>query len=85
MKKLKDKQAFPVPMGNNGMDHFEEHDYSVETEGMTYREWLVGMALQGIVSSMNHHDQINDIDQITDEASMSAIIFADNVIAKLDM
>ena len=47
MSSLSDQSAFPVnlPSGNS--------------PGMTYRQWLVGMALQGLLANENAWEQSN--------------------------
>lgn len=39
--------AFPRPMGHNGMEHHEEHDWSTDDKGMSLRDWFAGQALAG--------------------------------------
>ena len=60
------------------------HQYS----GMTYRQWLIGMALQGIVGSLEH---LKAVSKHTDDAAdgrtllaYEAIKQADAVIAAMD-
>jgi hypothetical protein len=49
MSELADKQAFP-----STVDLAAVRD--VDHPGMTYRQWLVGMALQGILSNPKYLD-----------------------------
>jgi hypothetical protein len=65
-----DRAAFPQPD-----DGFRDGtDY-----GMTYRQWLVGMALQGIIANPHSHTEMT----LKQQAS-HAIEMADSVLLKLE-
>jgi hypothetical protein len=63
------KPAFPVDM--------DATNYDPACDGMTYRQWLVGMALQGLLS--NAGTQLD-----FELAAEEAIGHADSVIASLE-
>lgn len=60
-----DEPVFPFPSGSL---HIVEHD------GMTYRQWLVGMALQGLLAHGRHPN----------DAGRYAVESADGAIAELE-
>jgi hypothetical protein len=81
----KNTPAFPVPEyeGHNGERAFR----SPVQEGMTYRQWLIGMALQGLVSS-NFYDRYSlrssSQQPIVQVAASIAVEYADAIIERLN-
>lgn len=69
MSKLGDFPAFPLIDSFNQTDDCSESLY-----GMTYRQWLVGMALQGFASTESARDtQFNDMAHWAVQAADSAL------------
>lgn len=68
--------AFPRPLGSSPT---EKAYRSTEQKGMTYRQWLAGMALQGVVSS-----GINTCEELVRADVDVAIRYADALIAELE-
>lgn len=64
MSKIGNQKAFPSHDGGD-----------IYFDGMTYRQWLVGMALSGIVTGD---------DWTASEAASLAVITADAVLAELE-
>lgn len=65
-KKLGDTPAFPVPKGG-------------PHPGMTYRQWLVGQALKGLLANPHHDWEKVPAGLISDYTE----IFADNILEGL--
>jgi hypothetical protein len=45
------RKAFPRPVGNNGMTHYEDHYENDAQDGMTLRQWYIGRALTGMAAA----------------------------------
>jgi len=65
---LADRPAFPPPRSYGG-------GYPEQT-GMTYRQWLVGMSLQGCIVNSNGDRMFT-----VEEAAVEAVKYADAAIA----
>lgn len=61
-----DQQAFPIALLDDD-----------DALGMTYRQWLIGMALNGSITE-------NSASSTVEEAAESAILYADAIIEALD-
>lgn len=68
MSKIGYQPVFPEIDGANG-------GY---VPGMTYRQWLVGMALQGLLANSNPHEWRHDL------TSSTAIDFVDALLVQLE-
>ena len=67
---IADKPAYPVPNDAN----------LNEQEGMTYREWLAGMAMQGFLAN----GRFADIPDIPKRVALWSVSHADALIAELE-
>ena len=52
---------------------------TIDESGMSYRQWLVGMALQGLAA---HHGSGGTVD--VQSAAALAVVWADSVLRELD-
>jgi hypothetical protein len=69
--------AFPRPASDFLDEHGDRLKHFEAERGMTYRQWLVGMALQGLLSNAG-----NQLD--FELAAEEAIGHADSVLAQLE-
>lgn len=79
MKKLADLPAFPRAA-------FESDDVTVnmEQDGMTYRHWLAGLAMQGILGCPSENQMDDPRDWNFDHLATAAALAADALIAELE-
>jgi hypothetical protein len=81
--------AFPRPIGHSGAQDFHDREVSGESEGMSFRAWAAGKALQGILASDMvhiHRDGLGGAELILDapgDIPMLSVTFADALIAEL--
>lgn len=63
--------AFPRPIGHNGLQHHEEHEWSSEAEGMSLRDYFAGQAARQAADVVC--DMLQEIDASNGAARIEAL------------
>lgn len=83
---LGDVPAFPMPSGDEPRVDATTH----YNEGMSYRQWLVGMALQGLLANRHVTEQMSAYttgmghEAFPRQCAAAAIDMADKVLSELE-
>lgn len=86
MKTLSQQPAFPRPVGHAEMRYRSAQPcYNEDQEGMTFRQHLAGLAMQGLLSDhKDHSDECADGETCAQTTARLAVEHADALIARLE-